>query len=168
MRHKELLEKLAKLERLVIIDALTELYNYRYFQEAFTKEVYRAKRYARNVSLMIIDIDNFKQINDTLGHTFGNTIIKQIANILVASTRKANIVCRYGGDEFIVILPETDEKQVIRLANRLRKAILNQTEVTVSIGAGTLPKDAKTTKGLFNKTDRALYRAKEKKNKVSV
>lgn len=157
------MEKLNKLEKLATIDELTELYNFRYFKEVFNKEVYRAKRYDRNLSLIVIDINNFKSLNDTQGHATGNGIIKQIARLLVLNTRKSNIVCRYGGDEFVVILPETDNEQTLKLANRLRTVVAYRTSVTISLGVSTFPDNGKTTKGLFNKADRNMY--KDKKDK---
>lgn len=166
MKHKLLIKKLTILEKLATIDELTEVYNYRYFQEVLANEIYRAKRYDRDLSLMIVDLDNLKAINDTKGHTIGDKVIKGTAKILIDNIRKSNIVCRYGGDEFIIILPETNKKQTYTLAKRLRKLIKSK-DCTVSIGLSSFPQDGKTLKGLFNSADRALYKAKQVKDTVS-
>ena len=165
MKHKLLIKKLTILEKLATIDELTKLYNYRYFQDVLATEIYRAKRYERELSLMIIDIDDFKSINDKKGHLAGNKVIKRIAETLIKNTRRSNVVCRYGGDEFIIILPETNKKQTLILAKRLRN-LIRKHKATVSIGLSSFPQDGKTIKGLFSSADRALYKAKKKKDTV--
>ncbi len=162
--HKYLVKKLANLERLASIDEMTSLYNHRYFKEAFANEIYRAKRYDRNLSLIVIDINGLKKINDELGHSFGDIAIVNVAVILYKSIRKSNIICRYGGDEFVIILPETGNEDAKLLAKRLeKKTITFNGDVTISIGVSSFPKNGKTIKGLFNFADKEMYKNKGSK-----
>lgn len=152
-----------------IIDELTGLYNYRYFIFILKQEVQRAHRYLTPLSLAIIDIDNFKQINDTQGHLTGDRQLKKITKILKSYLRETDILCRYGGDEFVIILPETTLKQSLVTAERLRKAI--QTEgrhpdtisfnTTVSIGIAALDDYTTSAQELLKNADHALYQAKQ-------
>jgi diguanylate cyclase (GGDEF)-like protein len=161
MEHKKLLKRIAELEELVMVDDMTGLYNYRYFKEAFTNEIARAKRYDRPLSLIVVDVNGLKKVNDELGHNFGNIAIVNVSIVLRENTRKTNSVCRYGGDEFVVILPETTNKQAKALADRLKKKVKTfQDEVTISVGVASYPENAKTVKGLFNYADRRMYKDK--------
>ena len=162
--HRSLVKRLAILEKLAIIDELTGLYNHRYFKSAFSNEIYRAKRYDRPLSLIVIDINGLKKINDELGHVFGNIAIVNVAITLSRGVRKSNIVCRYGGDEFVIILPETSNKSAKLLAKRLEKKVTTfQGDVTISVGVASFPKNGKTVKGLFNFADKKMYKDKGKK-----
>lgn len=100
-------------------DPLTGLYNRRYFDETLADHIAAATRYGRPLSLVLLDIDNFKQINDTQGHQAGDTVLKHFANHLKSIVRQADIVCRYGGDEFAILLPETTKNQVQRFVERI-------------------------------------------------
>ncbi|MEN8254070.1 MAG: GGDEF domain-containing protein [Verrucomicrobiota bacterium] len=100
-------------------DWLTGLHNRRYFEETLTDHIEAANRYERELSLVLFDIDNFKQINDTHGHEAGDDVLRQFANILKTTARKADIACRFGGDEFAVILPETNRASAERFAERV-------------------------------------------------
>jgi diguanylate cyclase (GGDEF)-like protein len=106
----------------VNVDEVTAVYNRRYFNEAISQEVHRARRYGSLLSLLILDIDNFKPINDTLGHPEGDSILRKVGRLLRDNTRQTDSVCRYGGDEFAVILPETKSSEAFTLAERMRKA----------------------------------------------
>jgi len=164
MNHKLLTKKLAILEKLAVRDELTGIYNYRYFHDTLTNEMYRAKRYKRPLCLMVIDIDYFKELNDTKGHKAGDRAIKKLAETLTGYTRKSNTVCRYGGDEFVIILPETKNKDADILAKRLKKVVKQKVKVSISIGVSCFPKNGKTVNGLFNSADKALYKIKKNRD----
>jgi diguanylate cyclase (GGDEF)-like protein len=155
-------------------DALTGLYNYGYFKEALHYEVEKSRRYKMPLSLLFLDIDNFKLINDTLGHLKGDKILRQVAAILKQGIRQADLLCRYGGDEFVMLLSQTPPDQAMVLAERLRRHIaqssMNRLEqrckVTASIGVAGLRPEM-ITEDLIKEADEAHYRAKQAgKNRV--
>ena len=154
---------------LAIKDGLTGLFNRRYFNELVNIE---AKRLARNpvsFSLLMLDIDNFKNYNDTKGHPAGDDLLKGIAKILKSSVRSVDMVCRYGGEEFIIILPQTDKSAAQIIAERIRVQVGLYLPATISIGIATFPDDAKETEQVIKKADNALYQAKQTgKNKWCV
>ena len=117
-------------------DWLTKLYNRRYFEETLADHMEAANRYDRQLSLVLFDIDDFKQINDTLGHEAGDEVLRQFANLLQSTARKADIVCRYGGDEFAVILPETDSSNAWKFAERIFKALETANDLNFMVGGG--------------------------------
>ncbi len=168
----------AKLYELATKDGMTKLYIYRHFYTLLENEIRRCQRYKRNVSLVMMDIDNFKRINDTYGHLIGDTILKRLAATLQETVRKVDIPARYGGEEFVVILPETDKENAVTIAERIRKNIskiavqVNETEVlspTVSVGVAQYLVDAQDPKELINAADTALYHSKHNgKNTVSL
>ena len=168
----------AKLYELATKDGMTKLYIYRHFYTLLENEMRRCKRYKRNMSLIIMDIDNFKSINDTYGHLTGDLILKRLAITLQETVRKIDIPARYGGEEFVVILPETSKKDACVIAERIRKAVsqievkINETDTispTVSIGIAQYTTDGQEPKDLINAADTALYYSKHNgKNVVSV
>ncbi|HHV95263.1 MAG TPA: diguanylate cyclase [Clostridiaceae bacterium] len=159
-----------KMTYLAIMDGLTEVYNHRYFQEALKNYINEAKIKNYPVSLALIDIDCFKSYNDLYGHQAGDRILKEIAFILKTNIRESDILARYGGEEFAIIMPKTDEKQALEIAERLRNIIdkyrfqgeenLPNSNLTISIGVSCYPDKAKSLNDLINSTDDALYRAK--------
>lgn len=160
-------------------DEMTSLANYRYFNEMLQKEVERALRYNRPLSLMMIDIDDFKACNDTYGHLAGDMVLKQIASLIKTTTRESDLVARYGGEEFTVILPETGEDEAKVVAERIRDAVAkckftSDTNkvigpITITIGLSTLPQTATNKRDLLRTADFALYQGKSAgKNRVVV
>jgi diguanylate cyclase (GGDEF)-like protein len=160
---------------LSITDELTQTNNRRYFVIELEKEIERSKRFSRNLSLMILDIDKFKYYNDTYGHIFGDKIIKSVARSLIETIRKIDFVARYGGDEFVIVMPETEKSMANILAERLQKKFSQdyfkdnefQIKISVSIGIASFPNDAKNADELMHIADLALYRAKEEKRRKS-
>ncbi|MBQ4647014.1 MAG: sensor domain-containing diguanylate cyclase [Candidatus Gastranaerophilales bacterium] len=167
----------AKLYELATKDGMTKLYIYRHFYTLLENEIRRCSRYKRNMSLIIMDIDNFKKINDTYGHLTGDLILKRLAAVLQETVRKIDVPARYGGEEFVVILPETDKKDACVIAERIRKNIaqievkINETQTlspTVSMGVAQYTTDGQEAKELINAADTALYYSKHNgKNMVS-
>jgi len=156
--------------QMAITDRLTGLYNFGYFLERLKEERLRAERYHRLLSLVILDIDHFKKYNDSNGHPAGNEVLKKIATILKQEAREVDIVARYGGEEMVIVLPETSRRRASELAERIRQRI-NETmfdhmqsqpqgKMTVSAGVATYPVDASNEEELVKKADSSLYQAK--------
>jgi two-component system cell cycle response regulator len=151
-------------------DGMTELHNYRYFEMRLKEEVIRHTRNQQDVSLIILDVDHFKNYNDTLGHPAGDEVLKKIAFLLKDTIRENDIVARYGGEEFAIIAPSNGKKDIKILAERVRKNIEKYPfphrniqpsgQITISVGTATLPLDATDTTDLIRKADTALYTAK--------
>ncbi|MDA8086181.1 MAG: diguanylate cyclase [Nitrospiraceae bacterium] len=164
-----------KLAVLAETDALTGLFNRGYYEEALSREFKRLVRHPRPLSLLLIDIDHFKKINDTFGHTAGDAVLKKVAAIIKNVMRDTDVAARYGGEEFVAILAETDKAGAQNLAERLRKAVFlnpidaggNTVTVSVSIGVASFPRDTSSRDGLVELADKALYSAKsEGRNRV--
>lgn len=156
-----------------IKDGLTGLYNHRHFQELLSKEIEDAKLYGYPVCLLMIDTDKFKQYNDTFGHPMGDELLKNIAKIILSIVGDKGYVCRYGGDEFAVILPNFYKENAAVLAEEIRKAYYSlrrgDIQVAASIGVACFPLDASSKDELIKKADELLYRAKkEGRNRVYV
>ena len=173
---KEELEKQRLLEK-AIRDHLTKLYNRLYLEEEMPKEIERARRYSYPVSLIMFDLDGFKEINDCYGHQMGDEVLKRFADLLRSRIRTTDIPVRYGGEEFIVVLPHTYGEEAYKVAERIREDFHRMTMevhknvlvLTVSAGVATLEGRDITLKDLINMADRAMYRAKKLgKNRVEV
>ncbi len=146
---------------LAVRDGLTGLFNRRYFNELIAAEANRLKRSPMALSLLMLDIDNFKKYNDTQGHQAGDTLLKDAAKVFKNSVRPQDAVCRYGGEEFIIILPQTDKMASKIVAERLRVQCELYLGATVSIGIASIPEDALEVSALIEKADGALYQAKK-------
>jgi len=154
---------------IAITDELTSLYNRRHFNEVFPREVERAKRYDQPLSLAFVDIDFFKRINDTLGHSGGDSILVEVARVLVDNSRDIDIIFRYGGEEFVILLPSTSKAGAIVAMNKLRELVAQIDlsgfgtriqKVTVSVGIATCPAEASSGDELVVRADKRLYAAK--------
>jgi diguanylate cyclase (GGDEF)-like protein len=157
--------KYAEARALADLDALTSLHNRRYFHETLAREVARAQRYGRRLALIVFDLDDFKAINDRVGHLAGDAVLAEAAERLLSVVRSADIACRVGGDEFAVVLPESNVEEAELLAGRIARAI-NARPITaagtVELSAGVAElRSADRPTDLFERADEALYRAKE-------
>ncbi len=155
--------------KLATTDGLTELYNHRYFQEQMLMMVENAKRYNKEFSLIILDIDYFKKFNDTFGHQAGDAVLRQVAHTLKKNVRATDIVCRYGGEEMSIILPNTPKDEAASTAQKIcdrvasNKYKLNsdkEGQVTISLGVATFPHDGSTPSEIIDAADKRLYTAK--------
>lgn len=176
--HDELQEKVIELQRtkeelrqLAITDGLTGLYNYRYFKEQLLQELKRAQRHSLNISVVMIDIDHFKQYNDKNGHPAGDVVLKDIARLLRDNIRNIDLAARYGGEEFSLILIETDKPSAKIVSEKIRKLVEDygfayenfqpDGKLTISSGVATFPEDGEDFDTLVSKADQRLYLAKE-------
>lgn len=166
-----------EMEQLAITDSLTGLYNRRYFFAFTENEIERSRRYKKNLSIIMMDIDHFKDVNDRFGHQIGDQVLKEIADICLSILRKVDVMCRYGGEEFTILLPETGEADAAHAAERICTAISSarlKTEkgdvsVSVSIGVVEMDKSHSSLEKLLAAADQALYTAKETgRNRVHV
>jgi len=180
--HAALAIENSRLYEMVVLksqmDFLTDLWNHGYFQIKLTEEISRAKKNSASLCLAVIDIDNFKSLNDTYGHQRGDLVLKQLAQIFKSLSREVDYICRYGGEEFTIILSQTSRDQGYEIAERLRKRIENETfslpmdsppvssgspqdiHLTVSVGLAAYPDDAHDKDGLIALADKAMYIAK--------
>jgi len=160
-------------------DGLTDLYNHRFFHQLLETEISRAERYGRVVSLIMIDIDNFKRYNDSHGHPAGDVALRQLARLLVESSRTCDYVARYGGEEFAIIVPEVGTDSARRMAERIRKLVDESAfagedvmaggSLTISLGVATYPIQAAGKCEIIENADKALYAAKSQgRNRVEV
>ena len=161
--------------RLTTVDGLTQVHNRRYFDEAIERELSRCRRYGRALSLLLIDVDHFKRINDTFGHLAGDAVLKEVASAIQKRIRKEDLLSRYGGEEFAVLTPEIDHKGAQAMGEKVRKVIEKHEfsfdgeviPVTISCGVATLGKKGDEAAALVQRADEKLYEAKESgRNKV--
>jgi len=166
-RNQALVRANEVLEQLSITDGLTHLHNHRHFQDQFSQEAKRAERTGAPLALVLRDIDDFKKLNDRLGHRAGDRVLEAVAGIMNREIRETDYVARYGGEEFAILLPNTDREGAIALAEKMRLAISENeipvvgpdgwAQVTVSIGVAMFEESTSLT---FEAADRALYQAK--------
>ena len=156
--------------KLATTDGLTELYNHRYFQDTLRKQIDSSKRYEQKFSLIILDIDFFKKFNDQYGHQIGDEVLRTVSNILKKNTRTTDYVCRYGGEEMSIILPQTSKTEALINAQRICDAVANtplkisnnkEVNITISLGVSTFPENGESPQKLIEYADQALYNAKE-------
>lgn len=172
-RIAELEQENEHLRSLSLTDGLTGLYNYRFFAKQLEVEIGRTKRTGQPCSLMMIDLDDFKLLNDTLGHDEGNNVLVKVGHVIRENMRPTDILCRYAGDEFAVIMPATVLFDALRIGERLREALAEipqklDSPFSASIGlAEHDPASAHVVSDFFNMADKALYKAKKKgKNSI--
>lgn len=175
--HMKKIRLIEDARELAFTDALTGIFNRRYFDQRYIQEFERAIRYHRTLSILMIDIDHFKKYNDSQGHPAGDLALKQVAHLLERNLRKADVICRFGGEEFTILLPEIDLMQAQWVGEKLRKALLNlpfpgeevlpEKHLTISVGAASFPECSQKAEELLGMADKALYRAKRGgRNKV--
>lgn len=158
-----------RIKQQAVTDSLTGLYNHMEFQKQLTKDICRSRRFKNELSLLILDLDHFKLVNDTYGHQVGDAVLREIAHLMGSHLRAFDKVFRYGGEEFAIILPQTSTHDARLTAERIRHSIAQRSygtdaghgiEVTISIGVATFPHDAQGRKELIGTADQALFAAK--------
>ncbi|MCD6539633.1 MAG: GGDEF domain-containing protein [Candidatus Omnitrophica bacterium] len=164
-----------KLEKISLTDSLTHIPNRRYFMERYEDEFRRSEKFKFDLSFLMVDIDHFKNYNDTFGHLVGDVILREVANLLKENIREIDFVGRFGGEEFSIFLPETSKEQAISVSERLREKIAEseiqaydeKVRLSISIGVATFPEDSRDKGLLIEIADKALYQAKQKgRNRV--
>jgi diguanylate cyclase (GGDEF)-like protein len=168
-----------EMERISLTDPLTGLFNRRFFENNLRTEIARARRFDHPLSLVMLDVDHFKNYNDRLGHRNGDLLLRKLAGLLTKTVRESDVISRYGGEEFCVILPEIHQDGAATFSERLRNIVFTHPfekreiqpngRITVSLGVATYPNDAEVVEELVEKADSALYRAKNNgRNQVAV
>jgi diguanylate cyclase (GGDEF)-like protein len=170
--------RMQRAEALSVTDDLTSLYNSRYLSQVLRREVKRASRNGRPLSLLFLDLDGFKSVNDTHGHLFGSRALVEAAGVIRQSARETDIVARFGGDEFALVLPDTGSEGAQAVGERVRERVAGyqflqahglHIRLTVSVGVATLPDVAASVEALIQAADQAMYRVKERgKNGIFV
>ncbi len=169
-RHKHNIKLLEILKMQAATDKLTELYNRSYLDPFLDSEIAAANKFNRQVSMIMVDMDHFKDINDTYGHMLGDHVLTIFAQVVLKCIRKSDIIARYGGDEFIVVLPATDTDTALAIAERIRKEVSNTyippledqtiSSISCSVGVSTYPTLCNSKSNLIRTSDNALYEAK--------
>jgi len=156
-----------RVKQLAYLDGLTGIFNRRYFETRITEEIERARRFGNELSLIMVDVDKFKSLNDNFGHLLGDEVLRQVSSLLSRQIRKIDVVCRYGGEEFVILLPQTAVEQALHVAEKLRHAVEEwqfpgvPRTLTISGGVAVFPKHGNTRDELVKAADAALYGAKE-------
>src|SRR3989454_7178635 len=163
-------QNFAKVQELTVLDDHTGLFNSRHLKRTLEQEIVRATRFGHPVSLIFFDLDHFKQVNDTHGHQAGSRVLAEIGRLLLGTLRSTDVPVRYGGDEFVILLPETSKDQAMECAKRLRgeisrwKFLAEETygplQITASLGVASFPDDARVPEELLRRADDAMYRVK--------
>jgi two-component system, cell cycle response regulator len=155
--------------RMTIIDGLTGAFNKRYFMEALEREMSRSQRYGRPLSVLMFDIDHFKRVNDTYGHLAGDYVLQALARVISTRARREEIFARFGGEEFVILLPETEKEGAMELAEQLRRRVGDydfvfegeEIPITISVGVATIHGDSLSENELIKLADDKLYEAKK-------
>ncbi|MGC4119540.1 MAG: sensor domain-containing diguanylate cyclase [Myxococcales bacterium] len=159
-----------KVQELTVIDEHTGLFNSRHLMQCLTSEIARSRRFGHPVSLIFFDLDRFKQVNDQHGHQYGSALLREVGQVVRSTLRSIDIATRYGGDEFVCVLPETDRDHAIACATRLRDAVAQRVflqsaglavKLTASFGVATFPDDGADEEAILRLADMAMYRVKE-------
>ena len=158
-----------RLYEISVLDGLTNIYNRRYLEQRLAEEVAYSKRYDKPLSLLLLDIDFFKQLNDTYGHQAGDHVLKEVSEICSDALREYDVVARFGGEEFAIVLPTTPKKKAATIAERLRIAVADRDflfkdkriKCTISLGVAAFPEDGQDSDSLVATSDAALYKAKD-------
>ena len=160
---------------LIKFDSLTRLYNRKTFFRGLEKEIKRSMRYSDNISFALVDLDHFKQCNDSFGHTFGDYVLIKVSDILRSCLRGSDFAGRYGGEEFMIAMLNTSKKNAFRVVERLRNSMKNikfekpEFSITISSGIATFPEDGTTIDEILKEADKALYIAKDQgRNKTVI
>ncbi len=170
------LRRFGRAEELSITDGLTGVYNYRYLRSALDKEVARAKRFKEGFSIIMLDVDRLKEYNDVHGHLQGSEVLRRVSQVVSGELRGVDVLAKYGGDEFVVILPRTDRQGAHILAERIRAAVEahkfpgedDGIKITSSMGIARFPEDGESSRDLLESADAALYDAKRSgRNRVT-
>ena len=173
----EIQELQDKLREQAIRDPLTGLYNRRFLEESLDREIAHARRDGKNLCIAMIDVDNFKSFNDRYGHKAGDMILKSLGDILLANTRKSDVSCRYGGEEFVVVMPDAATEGARKRAQQWRKAFQllqnsfngQELQATISVGLASFPAHGKDGGTVLHAADKALYESKQRgKNRVTM
>lgn len=176
-KNVQLQRLLKKVRKLAITDSLTSLYNRRYFETVLEKEFRKVVRYEFPMALIMMDIDHFKQVNDRFGHPAGDAVLISISDILIKALRDVDVVARWGGEEFVALMPQTNKDQSLRVAERIRKAVqdchfpeIKDDRVTISLGVvSSADTRMESTGEILSLADRTLYEAKKAgRNRVKV
>jgi diguanylate cyclase (GGDEF)-like protein len=162
-----------RVKQLAYLDGLTGIFNRRFFELRIMEEIERARRYGTGMAVIMADIDEFKRLNDEFGHVLGDEVLRQVSSLFHQQLRKVDVVCRYGGEEFGILLTQVNPEQALVIAEKLRKMVEGwqfpgvPRTVTISAGAATFPQHGTTRDGLVTAADNALYAAKQAgRNKV--
>lgn len=166
-----------RLYEISVLDGLTNIYNRRYLEQRLMEEVAYSKRYTKPLSVVLLDIDFFKNLNDTYGHQAGDHVLKTVSELLSDALREYDVVARYGGEEFAIVLPTTPKQKSATIAERLRVGVSeydfrfkdHKIRCSISLGVASFPEDGKDPESLIAAADAALYRAKESgRNQVAL
>jgi diguanylate cyclase (GGDEF)-like protein len=163
--NSELIKAKEKAEKLSITDYLTGTYNKRFITLCLNEEIGTSRKKQKKLTAALIDVDNFKTINDTYGHMYGDYVLERISKTIISSLRKEDLVGRFGGDEFLIILPDTNREEGHAIMERVRQKILElkwETDLVVTISGGVIEIDDDKSACLLTKLDQLLYRAKHK------
>ena len=156
-----------RVKQLAYLDGLTGIFNRRFFEMRINEEIERARRYGTGMAVIIADIDHFKHLNDEFGHLLGDEVLRQVSSIFHQQVRKMDVVCRYGGEEFAILLTQTNEQQALKVAEKLRRQVQGwqfpgvPRAITISAGVAAFPTHGRSRDEIVRTADKGLYAAKQ-------